>query len=345
MTSARWWWPTRWGPCRSRIYTTAAYQVPLVNIVQGALADVIFPDMVKRAKHDPAQGLLLWKRAQMLVFAVICPAWLLLTYWAEPFIRLLFTDAYVAATPYFQVFLLLMVRHCFQFSTPLRSVEDNASFAHRQSHRARHQRRAHRHADAEIRPVGSDARARDRADLDVYLPGIARAQALRSCRCPNCAIGAGSRSRWRHRWSRWPRCTPRSCTCRMACRHCWRRLPRLRWCMRSRRGIILREEYGYVMRAIAAPEDRMRRSGPPCSSFRTTSRRVRSVGAKRFSFLAREFTRLGFDVHVITNGWANRLPAGRSARCRVAGKSTVSTDRSKCRSRAAEWFTASPVQS
>ncbi len=118
------------GPVPLAIYTTAAYQVPLVNIVQGALADVIFPDMVKRAKRDPAQGLMLWKRAQVLIFAVICPAWALLTYWAEPVVRVLFTDAYVAAVPFFQVFLLLMLRQCFQFSTPLRSVADNASFAH-----------------------------------------------------------------------------------------------------------------------------------------------------------------------------------------------------------------------
>jgi O-antigen/teichoic acid export membrane protein len=118
------------GPVPLALYTTAAYQVPLVNIVQGALADVIFPDMVKRSQRDPVDGLLLWKRAQVLIFAAICPAWVLLTYWAEPVVRLLFTDAYVAATPYFQVFLLLMVRQCFQFSTPLRSVEDNASFAH-----------------------------------------------------------------------------------------------------------------------------------------------------------------------------------------------------------------------
>lgn len=112
------------------IYSTAAYQVPLVNIVQGALADVIFPDMVRRSKQDSRQGLLLWKRAQVLIFAVICPAWALMTYWAEPIVRVLFTDAYVAAVPYFQVFLLLMLRQCFQFSTPLRSVEDNKSFAH-----------------------------------------------------------------------------------------------------------------------------------------------------------------------------------------------------------------------
>lgn len=49
-----------------------------------------------------------------------------------------------------------------------------------------------------------------------------------------------------------------------------------------------------------------------------------AVGAKRFSFLAREFTRLGYDVHVVTNetrehsGWQtdDSLPmAGRIHRC------------------------------
>jgi O-antigen/teichoic acid export membrane protein len=86
--------------------------------------------MVKRSQRDATQGLLLWKRAQVLIFAAICPAWVLLTYFAEPLVRVLFTDAYVAAVPYFQVFLLMMVRQCFVFSTSLRSVEDNASFAH-----------------------------------------------------------------------------------------------------------------------------------------------------------------------------------------------------------------------
>jgi len=90
---------------------------------------VIFPDMVKRAQRNPGEGLRLWKRAQMMVAAVIIPAWLLLTYYAEPLIRIAFTEQYVSATPYFQVFMLLMVRQCFQFSTLLRAVEDNASFA------------------------------------------------------------------------------------------------------------------------------------------------------------------------------------------------------------------------
>jgi O-antigen/teichoic acid export membrane protein len=117
------------GPVPLAIYTTAAYQIPLVSIVQTSLSDVIFPDLVKRAQQNPKEGLRLWKRAQMMVAAVIMPAWMLLTYYAEPIIRLAFTDAYVSATPFFQVFLLVMVRHCFPFSTVLRSVGDNASFA------------------------------------------------------------------------------------------------------------------------------------------------------------------------------------------------------------------------
>lgn len=120
---------TQMGPVPMAIYTTAHYQVPLVSIVQTSLSDVIFPDLVKRARRNPAEGLRLWKRAQMMVAAVIIPAWLLLSYFAEPLIRLAFTAEYVSATPYFQVFLILMVRQVFQFSTLLRSVEDNASFA------------------------------------------------------------------------------------------------------------------------------------------------------------------------------------------------------------------------
>jgi O-antigen/teichoic acid export membrane protein len=67
------------GPVPLALYTTAAYQVPLVSIVQQSLSDVIFPDMVKRSRTDPREGLKLWKRALTLVFAIICPAWLLLT--------------------------------------------------------------------------------------------------------------------------------------------------------------------------------------------------------------------------------------------------------------------------
>ena len=189
----------------------------------------------------------------MLIFAAICPAWLLLTYFAEPLVRLLFTDAYVAAAPYFQVFLLLMVRQCFQFSTPLRGVEDNASFAHANLIALVINAATHRRADAEVRPVGPDARAgrsgrpgrlstwRSRV-LKRYQPAAVGTVPVEQARA-----GAG-----RIAGRAGGACTPtqlylparhRSACCAGARR-------RSRWCMRSAARIILREEYGYVMRAI-----------------------------------------------------------------------------------------------
>ena len=139
------------------IYTTAAYQVPLVNIVQGALADVIFPDMVKRSQRDAVQGLLLWKRAQVLIFAVICPAWALLTYWADPIVRLLFTDAYVGGrallpgVPAADAAPVLPVLHAAaqrRGQQVLRACQPDG---------AGHQRGAHHRVDAALRTVGAGA--------------------------------------------------------------------------------------------------------------------------------------------------------------------------------------------
>ena len=332
------------GPVPLALYTTAAYQVPLVNIVQGALADAIFPDMVKRSKRDPAQGLLLWKRAQVLIFAIICPAWLLLTYWAEPFVRLLFTETYVAATPYFQVFLLLMVRQCFQFSTPLAQRRGQRFVRARQSHRARDQRHAHRHADAEVRTVGS-RRSGSWSGRPGRLSIWDRAcSSATTCRCPNCASGASSRSRWRHRWSRSPQCTPRSYTCRTTAAGIAGVARRVRAGVCGRgahhpaRGIRLRDARN------PAPENRMsERPTLLIVSYHFAPSPL--VGAKRFSFLTREFTRLGFDVHVITNG-INESPHGTRRRL-AAGQRHRASRRRAVRSAAQgrrHSFTASPMR-
>lgn len=116
------------GPAPLAIYSIAAYQVPVLTVLKSALSEVIFPDMVQRSSSRPLDGLKLWQRTNVLYFLCVCPVWMLLTYHAEPIIRLLFTDAYVAATPFFQVMLVVMVRQCFDFSTPLRSVGHTSPF-------------------------------------------------------------------------------------------------------------------------------------------------------------------------------------------------------------------------
>jgi O-antigen/teichoic acid export membrane protein len=110
------------------IYTIAAHQIPLIPIFNAAVTDVLFPDMVQRSRRDPRNGLRLWGRGAVVLFLLVCPSWALMTYFAEPVIRVLFTDAYVSATPYFQVLTLLLLRNCFSFSTALRSLAHNRPF-------------------------------------------------------------------------------------------------------------------------------------------------------------------------------------------------------------------------
>ena len=166
---------TQLGPVPMALYTTAAYQVPLVNIVQTSLSDVIFPDMVKRAQRDPHAGFALWRRAQTLIFAVICPAWLLLTYFAEPLIRVGVhrgvrrRDALLPGVP---------APHGAPVFPVLGAVAQRRRqrlVRHLERGRARDQRGVHHRADAALRIVGSDARSRRRPDVDV---GVSRARAL-----------------------------------------------------------------------------------------------------------------------------------------------------------------------
>ena len=79
--------------------------------------------------------------------------------------------------------------------------------------------------------------------------------------------------------------------------------------------VILREEYGYVMRA-SAEEDRMT-ARPTLLIVSYHYAPSPMVGAKRFSFLTREFARQGFDVHVVTQ--RNRRVATRPRRPFAAG--------------------------
>ena len=44
------------------------------------------------------------------------------------FVTTLFTDQYVAAVPIFRIFLLIMLRQCFEMSTPLRAMNENRYF-------------------------------------------------------------------------------------------------------------------------------------------------------------------------------------------------------------------------
>ena len=113
------------GPEALAFYTIGAFAIQIVNILRGAVADVIFPDIVELKTADPKQALPLWQRATVWYCVMLFPAVAVFGYYADSIIFTLFTREYAAAIPIFAVYALSMIIFCFDFHLPLRVQNKN----------------------------------------------------------------------------------------------------------------------------------------------------------------------------------------------------------------------------
>jgi O-antigen/teichoic acid export membrane protein len=104
------------------VYSVASYKVPIVRIARGAVGDAIFPDMVRQAASDQGDKLRLWKRGNIAYSCLILPVFLVLFWYADVLIPLVFTDRYVDAVPIFRVLLLIMPIEAIEMNSPLRAA-------------------------------------------------------------------------------------------------------------------------------------------------------------------------------------------------------------------------------
>jgi O-antigen/teichoic acid export membrane protein len=116
------------GPAALAVYTIGTYIQPIIQVFRNSVADVIMPEIVSRRDVEPNVALRLWQRATVVYCAVMLPLAVLLLYYADVAVETLFTSAYAAATPVFQIFTFLLVRECFDFGLPLRVVNRTGVF-------------------------------------------------------------------------------------------------------------------------------------------------------------------------------------------------------------------------
>ncbi len=109
------------------IYTIGSYQNPIMGIIRRSVVDSMFPEMAQK-KHAH-ERILIWQKANVLFCFVIFPIFLVFFYFATPIIQLLFTEKYLSAVPIFKIYLLLMIRQCFEMVTPLRAINKNKILA------------------------------------------------------------------------------------------------------------------------------------------------------------------------------------------------------------------------
>ena len=108
------------GPAALAQYTVASYLLPLVRLIRGSIADVVFPEIV-RVRHDPESALRLWRRTNVLYCVLLFPTFTLLAFYGKLFIVTLFTEAYLPAVPVFQIYMVFLLRRCFNLDVLLRS--------------------------------------------------------------------------------------------------------------------------------------------------------------------------------------------------------------------------------
>ena len=116
------------GPAALALYTIGNYMTPIISIGRDSIADVIFPEMAGKRTNDPALLLALWRRSTVLYCATLFPAAVCLLFASEMLVLTLFTSAYAAAIPIFQIYLLQMLTACFDMGLPLRALNKTRPF-------------------------------------------------------------------------------------------------------------------------------------------------------------------------------------------------------------------------
>jgi O-antigen/teichoic acid export membrane protein len=117
---------TQLGVVALATYAVASYNVPVVRIVRGAISDSVFPQMVRQAAGNAPDKLKLWKQSNVGYAFLILPAFVLLFWYADVLIPLVFTEQYADAVPIFRVLLLVMPLEVLEMASPLRAINRTA---------------------------------------------------------------------------------------------------------------------------------------------------------------------------------------------------------------------------
>ena len=110
------------------IYAVGSQDVPLLNIVRSSVTNVIFPEMAQKTGKNPRGALLLWKKSNVLYLFLMIPLFVILFFYSNLIIKVLFTENYIAAVPLFRIYLILMIRKCFEMGMPIRAMNKNKYF-------------------------------------------------------------------------------------------------------------------------------------------------------------------------------------------------------------------------
>ncbi|HKZ73534.1 MAG TPA: lipopolysaccharide biosynthesis protein [Steroidobacteraceae bacterium] len=115
------------GPAALAQFTIGTYPEPIITTVRGSISQVVLPEMVRRDRGATAESLAVWGRATVIGMVLLFPVVVLIARYAEPLVVTVFGPGYREAAFLMQLYMLAVVRACFDFAPPLRAINRNAS--------------------------------------------------------------------------------------------------------------------------------------------------------------------------------------------------------------------------
>jgi len=105
-------------------YAIGRFGEPIVTTVRNSISAVVLPEMVRKDRGGSSGGtaLALWQKATVVNAIMLFPIVALVGRYAEPLVTLVFGANYASAAVLMQLYMLVVIRECFDFAPALRAV-------------------------------------------------------------------------------------------------------------------------------------------------------------------------------------------------------------------------------
>lgn len=103
-------------------YTIGKFGEPVVLALRNSVSAVVLPEMVRRDRDAREDPLGLWRRAAVLNTILLFPVVVVVWRYARPLVETVFGRSYAPGALVLQIYLLAVVRECFDFAPALRAV-------------------------------------------------------------------------------------------------------------------------------------------------------------------------------------------------------------------------------
>lgn len=103
-------------------YAIGRFGEPVVATVRNSVSAVILPEMVRKGNQTGSTALVLWQKATVVNAIMLFPIVVLVARYAQPLVVMVFGASYLSAALIMQIYMLVVIRECFDFAPALRAV-------------------------------------------------------------------------------------------------------------------------------------------------------------------------------------------------------------------------------